>query len=233
VANSRQAISHPDREANMNPTRTLCWAVCAVAVVSSGKRAWAKEPDPAKIAAAYEKAGTPGEEHRQLQKMVGKWNLTMKSWMLPNQPARESKGTAEVKPILGDRFVEMKVNATFMEKPLTGVSTLGYDNTKKKFVGTWIDSMSTGIMRSEGTADSSGNIITTQAVTSDPLTGKEAHTRIVEKWENDNKFTDEFYEKRGGKEMKTMEIVYSRASANAAPPPSTMPSPTPGVTPPK
>ena len=191
------------------------WTLCAVAAMGISATAWAKEPDPATVAAAYEKAGTPGEQHKQLQKMLGKWDIAMKSWMVPGQPPTESKGTAEVKPILGDRFVEMKVNATFMDKPFSGIGTTGYDNTKKKFVGTWIDSMSTGIMRSEGTADATGKVITTQAVASDPLTGKETHTRMVEKWESDSKFVEEFYEKRGGKEAKTMEIVYTKAAAPA------------------
>ena len=83
-----------------------------------------------------------------------------------------------------------------MDKPFSGVGTTGYDNTKKKFVGTWIDSMSTGIMRSEGTADPTGKVITAQAVGSDPLTGKESRTRIVEKWEGDTKKVEEFFEKK-------------------------------------
>jgi hypothetical protein len=98
-----------------------------------------------------------------------------------------------------------------MGKPFSGQGVTGYDNTKKKFVGTWIDSMSTGIMRSEGTTDASGKVMTTQMTGVDPLTGKESKMKIVTKWEGDDKLVDEFYEKRGGKEIKTMEITYSRA----------------------
>lgn len=174
-----------------------------------GKKA-GKEPDMAAMQAAWEKAGAPGDQHKVLKKMVGKWNVSMKSWMDPKQPPMESKGTAEAKPILGDRFVQMSFNSTFMDKPFSGIATNGYDNVKKKYVGTWIDSMSTGIMRSEGTADANGNM-TAEGVAADPMTGKESKMKIVGTWQGDDKLVEEFFEKKGGKEQKTMEITYTRA----------------------
>jgi hypothetical protein len=170
-----------------------------------------KEADPQAMMAAYEKAAAPGEQHRLLQKQVGKWDVSMKSWPAPNAPAMESTGTAETKSILGDRYIQMSLNSTFMGKPFSGIATTGYDNAKKKFVGTWIDSMSTGLMLSEATADPSGKLFTARAVATDPLTRKETKMRIVTKWETDDKFVDEFYEKKGGKEVKTMEVTYTRA----------------------
>jgi hypothetical protein len=176
---------------------------------SEGKKG--KEPDPAAMMAAYEKASEPGPSHKQLLKSVGKWNIVMKSWMAPGAPPVESTGTAEAKPLLGDRYVQMLVNANFMGKPFNGVGLNGYDNGKKKFVGTWIDSMSTGIMRSEGTSDAAGKVLTAQASSIDPLTSKESKMRIVQTWETDDKIVEEFYEKRGPKEQKVMEITYTRA----------------------
>jgi hypothetical protein len=170
-----------------------------------------KEHDPAAMMAEYEKASLPGDQHKLLQKMVGKWNLSLKSWMAPNQPPTESTGTAEVKSLLGDRFVQTTVTSSFMGKPFNGIGTTGFDKGKKKFVGTWIDSMSTGMMRSEGTSDAAGKVMTSQAVATDPVTGKESRMRIVGKWESDDKMVEEFYEKHGGKEAKTMEITYTRA----------------------
>jgi len=182
-----------------------------VAVADDEKKAKkGKETDMAAMQAAWEKAGTPGEPHKVLKKMVGKWNVAMKSWMDPKAPPMESKGTAEVKPILGERFFQMNLSSTIMDKPFTGIATNGYDNVKKKYVGTWIDSMSTGIMRSEGTADATGNM-KVEGVGTDPITGKESKMRIVGTWQGDDKLVEEFYEKKGGKEQKTMEITYTRA----------------------
>jgi Protein of unknown function (DUF1579) len=194
-----------------------CIALAVVAGVATAqeekaeKKPAGKQPDPQAMMAAYEKAAEPTEQHKMLQKHVGKWNLVLKSWMAPGQPPQESKGTAEGTSLLGGRYVESRVTSEFMGKPFSGVGITGYDKTKKKFVGTWIDSMSTGMMRSEGTADATGKVMTTQAVSTDPLTGKDARMRIVSKWESDDKLVEEFYEKRGGKEMKMMEITYTRA----------------------
>jgi Protein of unknown function (DUF1579) len=170
-----------------------------------------KEPDPQAMMAAYEKAAAPGEQHKMLQKQVGKWNLSLKSWHAPGQPPEESTGTAETKSLLGDRYIQTTLNSTMTGRSFSGQGTTGYDNARKKFVGTWIDSMSTGIMRSEGTTDPSGKVMTTQASYTDPVTGKETRMKIVGKWESDDKLVEEFYEKRGGKEAKTMEITYTRA----------------------
>lgn len=170
-----------------------------------------KQEDPQAMMAAYEKAGQPAEEHKQLLKMVGKWNLTIKSWMDPKAPPMESTGTAEGKALLGDRFVQTTVTSSFMGKPFNGVGINGYDKARKKFVGTWMDSMGTGISQSEGTADAAGKVMTSQMTSSDPLTGKQTKMRIVGRWEGDDKLVEEFHEKKGGKEMKMMEITYTRA----------------------
>lgn len=175
------------------------------------KKRGGKEVDPQAEMAKYEKAAEPAPEHKQLQKMVGKWNLSMKSWMDPKQPPMESTGTAETKSLLGDRYVQTTVTANMMGKPFSGLGINGYDKTKKKFVGTWIDSMSTGIMHAEGKADAAGKVLSSQMVGTDPITGKESRMKIVQKWESDDKIVEEFFEKKGGKEMKTMEITYTRA----------------------
>ena len=198
----------------MKRGRLFC--VCAVMALTGGvavaqeKKPAAKD-DPQAMMAAYEKASEPAPQHKQLQKMVGKWNLALKSWMDPKAPPMESTGTAEGKSLMGDRYVQTAVTSNFMGKPFSGMSLTGYDKTKKKFVGTWIDSMSTGIMRSEGTADEAGKTWTSQMVGTDPLTGKESKMKIVGKWETDDKLVEEFYERKGGKEVKTMEITYTRA----------------------
>lgn len=170
-----------------------------------------KHADPQAMMAAYDKASEPAEQHKVVLKSVGKWSLATKSWMDPKQPPMESKGTAEGKAILGDRFVQMNVTFDMMGKSFSGVAINGYDKAKKKFVGSWIDSMSTGIMRSEGTTDAAGKIMTVQAVGTDPLTGKETRMRIVGTWESDDKMVEEFWEKKKGKETKMMEITYTRA----------------------
>jgi hypothetical protein len=175
-----------------------------------------KKPDAAKPAgggdeaammAAMEKAGTPGENHKLLQKFEGSWTATIKSFMGPKPT--ESQGTSEAHMILGGRFVEEKVSSTMMGKPFNGQGLTGYDNTQKKFVGAWVDSMGTGIMTMSATVDATGKIFTTTGSEIDPISGKEHSIKIVDKFETDKKRVSEFYMKGpDGKEIKTMEITY-------------------------
>ena len=53
-------------------------------------------------------------------------------------------------------------------------------------------------------------MVTSQGVATDGVTGKESRMRIVDNFESDDKVVQEFFEKRGGKELKVMEITYTR-----------------------
>ena len=55
--------------------------------------------------------------------------------------------------ILGDRVMVEEVKSQMMGQPFTGHGMSGYDNVSDKYWATWIDSMSTGVMTSEGTCD--------------------------------------------------------------------------------
>lgn len=94
--------------------------------------------------------------------------------------------------------------------PFTGASLEGYDNAKKKFISTWADSMGTGIMMSEGTYDPATKTFTYTAEMQ-MLPGMTRKVREVVKVIDKDHHTFEFYEDRGGKEVKTMEIAYTRA----------------------
>ena len=165
-----------------------------------------------KMMEAMMKAGTPSEAHKRLAAMTGTWDATVRSWMGPGQPT-ESKGTAEYKMILDGRFQTLDFNGTFMGKPFQGHGMNGYDNAKKKYVGVWLDNMSTGMLMTEstGTGPGDGKVMEMTAVGTDPMTGKSMTSRSVMRFESDKKHVHEMYDKGpDGKEMKVMEIVYTR-----------------------
>jgi hypothetical protein len=86
----------------------------------------------------------------------------------------------------------------------------GYDNAKKKFVGTWIDNMGTGIMTSEGDYDPASKTFTFNGEF-EAMPGMKQKIREVLKMTDKDHTTMEWYEDRGGQEMKTMQIDYTRA----------------------
>ena len=90
-----------------------------------------------------------------------------------------------------------------------GQGTEGYDNVKKKFVGTWMDNMSTGIMTSEGDYDPATKTFTYTGEM-EMVPGMKQKIREVVKLTDKDHMDFEWYEDRGGKEIKTMEINYTR-----------------------
>ena len=158
--------------------------------------------------AEYEKAATPGAEHKALQEGVGNWTATSKMWMEPGKPPTEAQGTEEVKPALGGRFIQMHFTGNMMGKPFEGMGMEGYDNIKKKWVMTWADSMGTMIVYAEGTGDAKQRTFTGEETLPG---GQKRPFRWVVKTESKDKHTMEMYAPgMDGKEAKEMEIVYTR-----------------------
>ena len=159
---------------------------------------------------AYMKAGTPGAPHQALASSAGSYNLKNKSWHEPGGPAMEEAGTAKRTMMLGGRVLEEEVTSTMMGTPFTGHGMMGYDNVTGKYWSTWNDSMSTGLMVTEGTCDAQ-KTCTFTGTFNDPVKKAPIKSRMTTKWLNP---TTEVFEMFGpgpdGKEMKMMEITYTK-----------------------
>lgn len=164
--------------------------------------------DMAAMMQAFQASLTPGEPHEELATTTGKFDLTVKTWMDPSQPPSESKATAEREMILGGRVLEERVDGSFMGMPFTGIGQTGYDNVTGRYWSTWMDSMSTAVFTQWGDYDDDGHLVMI-GEGADPMSGgmKEMKTVVAE---IDGKETIRFYEERGGQEVQTMEIVYTR-----------------------
>lgn len=165
----------------------------------------------AEMMAAYAKFSQPGPQHKLLEPLAGKWAYTAKFWMVPSAPAMEMKGTSEGKWILGGRFLVDDVDSSgFAGQPFKGLGLMGYDNIQQKYTSVWIDSMTTGFTMSTGTVDASGKVFTYHKEEVDPLTKQKFKGRDVIKIESNDRHVMEMYKIMDGKELKMMEIVYTR-----------------------
>lgn len=180
--------------------------------------AYAADPPKQPAPSAAEKAmmekmaqaGTPGEAHKKLEPLVGKFTVKSKSWMDPGKPPEESNGASERKWIMGGRYIEEHYQGTYGGKPFMGMGLQGYDNVLKTYFGTWIDSGSTSITLARGVMN--GNAIKYQGTMSDPMSGQELpYTMITTITSNDSHKLEMWGPGPGGKDMKWMELVYTRA----------------------
>jgi hypothetical protein len=176
------------------------------------------EPSEAEMMQMMMENGKLNENHKLLAEMAGEWTYTVKMWMAPGQPPSESKGTMSRKAVMGGRFFMAEANGKFqmpgadgkmMDMDFKGMSIEGYDNAKKKFTSAWIDSMGTGIMMSEGTYDAASKTFTFHAE-SDVAPGMKTKIRETLKMTDKDHHVMEWFEPRGGQEVKTMEISYTR-----------------------
>lgn len=188
---------------------TLC-LMLSVSTALAKEKKHDKKMDPQEMMEVWKKLGTPGEPHKLFASIAGSYTTHTKEWMEPGKPPMESDGTSESKMLLDGRFLYQEYHAQMMGQPFSGIGIDGYDNLTKKYVTAWIDSMGTGIFFMEGTASADGKTITLRGSHPEPGGGKMTH-RAVWKITNGNNQTFEMYGAHGKeKEMKFLEIVYTR-----------------------
>ena len=159
---------------------------------------------------AYAKAGTPGAAHQALASTVGNYDLKVRSWTEPGGPPMEEAGTATRAMALDGRVRVESVSSKMMGAPFTGHGMLGYDNVTGKYWSTWNDSMSTGLMVSEGTCDAS-KACTFTGSWNDPVRKGPVTARMTTRWTSPTTEVFEMYGPgRDGKNMKMMEITYTK-----------------------
>ena len=167
--------------------------------------------DSAAMMKAWQSFMTPGDMQKMLAKSEGVWNEEVTTWMDPGKPPQKSTSTCTNKMVLNGLYQESVHKGTVMGMPFEGHGTVGYDNAKKVFVSSWIDNMGSGIMYTEGTWDNASKSLVMKGKMTDPLTGKDTDVKEVMKFIDDNNQTMEMYVPGpDGKEMKTMEIKFTR-----------------------
>jgi hypothetical protein len=160
----------------------------------------------------FEAFATPGPDHKVLDALVGKWTVHVKWWMDAAAPPMESDGTSEAKWIMGGRYLEEEHKGQMMGMPFEGMGITGFDNLKKKYVGTWIDNSGTGIMTSEGTYDAAKKTMSGTCEMPDQTMSKYVPCRTVSTMTDANSHKMEFYmPDKSGKEFRCGELAYTRA----------------------
>ena len=188
-------------------------AVFAVATVLIGTDVLSQEDkdqvDP--MMAKMMEAAVPGEFHKHLQPLIGKWNTTTKYWLTPEAPPEESTGSVDRKWILGGRFVSEDYRGTTMGQPFSGFGLMGYDNIQKKYDTVWIDTMGTGVFTQSGSCDDSGKNFTFSGKNLNPMTGQKEWGKTTLKIINNDKHVLKMFEKgTDGKDFLKLEIVATR-----------------------
>jgi hypothetical protein len=153
----------------------------------------------------------PQKEHEWLNQLGGEWETAGEMHMAPDAEPIKSTGTDTAR-MLGGFWLVSDVKGDVMGTSVEARLTLGYDTKKKKYIGTWIDSMTNYMWHYEGSVDDTGKVLTLN--TEGPgFQGGDKLTKFKEVIEIKNKDERTFtssYQNEDGKWTKLMSVKYRR-----------------------
>jgi hypothetical protein len=152
----------------------------------------------------------PTQHHAALCPMAGEWAAECKMWMDPSAPPMVSKGSMKCTPMYDGRIFKSEFKGEMMGMAFTGNGYMGYNTTANKYENIWMDSMSTAMVMTTGTASSDGKTITLTGQMDDCMTGQKCDVKYVWNVIDDNKNVFTMFRMVEGKEMKEGEITYTR-----------------------
>lgn len=150
----------------------------------------------------------PGLEHKLLADDVGTWDAVVEMRMAPGAPPETSKGIEKVS-MLGGFWQVTDFESTMMGQPFKGHGLAGFDPAKKKYVWTWVDSMSSGLSIGEGTYDAQTKTLTGTMEGPGP-DGKPMKLKETIVWKDGGRVFTMAAPGPDGKDFTMMRIVYTR-----------------------
>ncbi len=158
-------------------------------------------------------AGTPGPMHQKMMKGVGQWKGKNTMWMGPGMPSMDSECLCTITSEMDGRYTKVEFTGEIPGMgPFHGIGYNGFDNVSQRFVSSWFDNHSTGMMFGEGDLSADGKTLTWQYRYNCPIAKKPATMRQVEHYTSDDTMTLEMFgnDPKSGKEYKMMEISMTR-----------------------
>ena len=125
-------------------------------------------PDQAAIEKMMMEMAKLGPHHEWFKKSVGEWKTKATMYGMGGE-LEVAPGTAQFELLMDGRYLRQTYKSKFGGMPYEGLGLTGYDNAQQKYVGTWVDNMSTGIMHFEGTVDEKTGTETATSETVTPL----------------------------------------------------------------
>jgi hypothetical protein len=177
-----------------------------VLAATTGALAQQEEPVtseiPPALLEAWDKAAAVGEHHAHLARLEGRWFAASRVFPGPGAEPIESRGWSTNQWILDGRFLQQDFAAELGSKrKFTGLGFLGYDNASGKHIAIWMESLSTGATRYEGTCSDDGKTIEFTSPKSRGVLKIKSFSTYT--WEGFSRGPD-------GKEFKSIEIVYRK-----------------------
>ncbi len=188
--------------------RTLFTGIMSVLILFSFSAVYSQQGDQADMMKKWQEYMTPSTAHQPFVKMVGNWTAVVTNYMGGQETKSDGTGTYEM--ILGGRYLKSTFKSTMMGMPFEGMGLDGFDNVTKEYLSVWVDNFGTGIEYLKGKFDEKTKSVVYTGSMVDPMAGKEVPTKSIMKFIDDDHTTTEIYSFENGKEVKSMQIDYTR-----------------------
>ncbi|HEX8200935.1 MAG TPA: DUF1579 domain-containing protein, partial [Isosphaeraceae bacterium] len=155
----------------------------------------------------------PLPEHKILAADEGTWDATIRMYAGgPDAEPAVSKGSEVNEVLPGGLWVLSKFEGDFGGMKFHGRGQFGYDPAKKKYVGTWLDSISTVLSVLEGEYDAKTKTMTFVGEGYDPGQKAKFTQKLATTTKEDGSRIFTLYMKYEGQqaEVKFMEITYTK-----------------------
>ncbi len=150
----------------------------------------------------------PGPEHAKLQEFVGSWDAVME------MAGQKTKATANYKSICGGMWLASDFEGDLGGIKFQGHGVDGYNQHKKKYVGMWVDSMSSAPLHMEGDYDPKSKLVVMSGESVGP-DGKPQKFKATTEHKDKDHFTFKMYMVQpDGKEELAFTIAYTRRKSS-------------------
>lgn len=151
----------------------------------------------------------PEKEHEWLRQFVGEWRAEGEYQTGPGSPPVKLDGNESVRAI-GEFWIVASSESANDGTPFTSIQTLGYDPQKKKFVGTWVDSMTSYMWKYEGRLDATEKILTLETEGPTPSGQPGKFKEVIESKSKDHKVFTSSIQGEDGNWATMVTINYYR-----------------------
>ena len=150
-------------------------------------------------------------EHAALARFAGHWSVKQSYWTSPDKPPAVDRGEADLAMVLDGRHLRQDLRIDGKDKTFQGLGYIGYDTAAKTFFSTWMDVNFTGFIVARGGYDATAGRYTFVGDTPDfDHSGATLPLREVLTRQDDDHFTYDYYETRGGREAQAVRLEYTR-----------------------
>ena len=171
-----------------------------------------RDHSPADIQRRMMEAVMPNRFHKKLERFLGEWDLEMRMWMSADRPPMTSKGSAKWSWLYEGKFVQGDVDAPLMGMPMRVRTVMGYDNFKKKYVSSVVNSLETSLRTFEGNHGKDENTLFLYGFVDEYTTGEHDKTAAaVYRFDGPDRITMEVHDLAIGLEnARVFEWVMTR-----------------------